>query len=68
MHFNYGRKDSTRGHDVVDGLNLNIMPGEKVGLVGRSGAGKSTLANLLLRFYDLAVGIASSSMARTSPA
>jgi ATP-binding cassette subfamily B multidrug efflux pump len=38
---------------VVDGLNLTIRPGEKIGLVGRSGAGKSTLVNLLLRLYDL---------------
>ena len=56
VRFNYGRKDETRGHDVVDGMNLTIKPGEKVGLVGRSGAGKSTLANLLLRFYDLQSG------------
>ncbi len=56
VHFNYGRKDAGRGQDVVDGLTLNIAPGEKVGLVGRSGAGKSTFANLLLRFYDLKSG------------
>ena len=41
---------------VLDGLSLDIAPGEKVGLVGRSGAGKSTLVNLLLRFYDLGSG------------
>ncbi|MFG6467215.1 ABC transporter ATP-binding protein [Roseateles sp. BYS87W] len=41
------------GKVVVDGLNLTIRPGEKIGLVGRSGAGKSTLVNLLLRLYDL---------------
>jgi ATP-binding cassette subfamily B multidrug efflux pump len=38
---------------VIDGLDLHIRPGEKIGLVGRSGAGKSTVVNLLLRFYDL---------------
>ncbi len=41
---------------VLDGLSLDIAPGEKVGLVGRSGAGKSTLVNLLLRFYDVTSG------------
>lgn len=41
---------------VINGLNLEIKPGEKIGLVGRSGAGKSTLVNLLLRFYDLSSG------------
>lgn len=41
---------------VFEELQLNIQPGEKVGLVGRSGAGKSTLVNLLLRFYDVQGG------------
>jgi ATP-binding cassette subfamily B multidrug efflux pump len=41
---------------VFDGLDLDIRPGEKVGLVGRSGAGKSTLVSLLLRFYDVQGG------------
>ncbi|MGX1927480.1 ABC transporter ATP-binding protein [Vibrio sp. NH-7] len=52
VSFHYG--DKTKG--VISNLNLNIMPGEKVGLVGRSGAGKSTLVNLLLRFHDVESG------------
>ncbi|MAY59635.1 MULTISPECIES: ABC transporter ATP-binding protein [Pseudoalteromonas] len=53
VYFNYGKaaNENNRG-PVINGLNLNIKPGEKIGLVGRSGAGKSTLVNLLLRFYD----------------
>ncbi|MDR2688750.1 MAG: ABC transporter ATP-binding protein/permease [Azoarcus sp.] len=53
--FSYGIKanqaDGTP-RQVIDGFDLTIRPGEKIGLVGRSGAGKSTLVNLLLRFYD----------------
>lgn len=50
--FHYGKA----GGGVIEGLTLDIRPGEKVGLVGRSGAGKTTLMNLLLRFYDLEGG------------
>ncbi|MEQ9638368.1 MAG: ABC transporter ATP-binding protein [Devosia marina] len=49
--FHYGKASG-----VIEGLNLHVRPGEKIGLVGRSGAGKSTLVNLLLRFYDRADG------------
>ncbi len=41
---------------VFNALNLELKPGEKVGIVGRSGAGKSSLVNLLLRFYDIQSG------------
>ncbi len=51
VSFNYGENKG-----VINHLNLNIKPGEKVGLVGRSGAGKSTLVNLLLRFHDVEDG------------
>jgi ABC-type multidrug transport system fused ATPase/permease subunit len=37
---------------MLQDFNLDIRPGEFIGLVGGSGAGKSTLARLLLRFYD----------------
>jgi ATP-binding cassette subfamily B multidrug efflux pump len=51
--FSYGRRDSA---PVLEGFNLKIRPGERVGLVGRSGAGKSTIVNLLLRFFDVEKG------------
>lgn len=51
ISFHYGK-----GQGVIEGLNLTVKPGEKVGLVGRSGAGKTTLVNLLLRLYDVEGG------------
>jgi ATP-binding cassette subfamily B multidrug efflux pump len=41
-----------RDHGGLQGIDLTLKPGERIGLVGRSGAGKSTLTKLLLRFYD----------------
>jgi len=41
---------------AVQGLRLEIAPGEKLGLVGASGAGKSTLVALLLRLHDPEAG------------
>ena len=40
----------------VEGINLTIAPGEKLGLVGASGVGKSTLVALLLRLYTAEKG------------
>lgn len=51
VDFSYGGQ-----RRILEGFNLNIRPGEKVGLVGRSGAGKSTIVNLLLRFFDVEGG------------
>jgi ATP-binding cassette, subfamily B, bacterial len=50
VRFKYGTRE------VLHGMNLDIAPGEMIGLVGQSGAGKSTLINLICRFYDVAEG------------
>lgn len=49
--FGYGRDGA-----ALDGFDLLISPGEKVGLVGRSGAGKTTAVALALRLYDVESG------------
>ena len=51
VSFAYGRKQGG-----LDGVDLTIKPGEKIGIVGASGAGKSTLVALLLRLYDAEEG------------
>ncbi|GAB5501270.1 MAG: hydrophobic compound transporter HcuC [Pseudohongiellaceae bacterium] len=43
---------SRRDSKALDGITLDVKPGESVALVGPSGAGKSTLFDLILRFYD----------------
>lgn len=51
LGFAYGRDKGG-----VQSINLEIEPGEKLGIVGASGAGKSTLVALLLRLYDAEEG------------
>ena len=44
------------GKIVLRDLDLEVQPGEMIGLVGKSGVGKSTLINLITRFYDTSRG------------
>lgn len=37
---------------VLDSVDLDVKPGEMIGLVGHSGAGKTTIINMISRFYD----------------
>ena len=43
-------------HFILKNLNLTIMPGEKIGIVGSSGAGKSTFIKCLLKYLPLSQG------------
>jgi ATP-binding cassette subfamily B protein len=45
-----------QGAPVFSHLNLDIKPGEKIGIMGTSGAGKTTITKLLLRFADVTGG------------
>ena len=40
------------GEPVLFDLDLDVAPGEMIGLVGRTGVGKTTIVNLVCRFYD----------------
>lgn len=41
---------------LIENLNLNVKPGQRVAIVGPTGCGKTTIINLLMRFYDVNSG------------
>ena len=41
---------------LIEGLSLDVKPGQRIAIVGPTGCGKTTLINLLMRFYDVSGG------------
>ena len=56
VHFQDVSFAYTPGIDVLKDINLHILPGQTVALVGMTGAGKTTLVSLVSRFYDVTSG------------
>lgn len=52
VSFAYGDSDKS----ILKGFDLNIKPGERLGVVGMSGAGKTTMTKCLLRYFDVQSG------------
>ena len=51
VYFSYNPKVS-----LIEDLNLDVEPGQRIAIVGPTGSGKTTLINLLMRFYDIDKG------------
>jgi ATP-binding cassette subfamily B protein len=53
VHFAYTAESA----EALSGVDLQIVPGETIALVGETGAGKSTIVKLVARFYDATSGV-----------
>ena len=56
IHYDNISFEYVKGAPVLQDINLHIMPGQTVALVGQTGAGKTTMVSLLSRFYDVTNG------------
>ena len=43
----------SRDRKLIEDLNLDVKPGQRIAIVGPTGCGKTTIINLLMRFYDV---------------
>ncbi len=43
----------SKDRKLIEDLNLNVKPGQRIAIVGPTGCGKTTIINLLMRFYDV---------------
>lgn len=46
----------SKDRKLIEDLNLNVKPGQRIAIVGPTGCGKTTIINLLMRFYDVDAG------------
>lgn len=52
LYFSYNENSKM----IINNMNLNIKPGQKIAIIGPTGCGKTTVINLLMRFYDVNSG------------
>ena len=48
VDFSYNKKELN-----LENINIKVLPGQSLGIIGATGSGKTTLINLLMRFYDV---------------